>query len=487
MSAAAVTSRQADRSAAPRGGVVAAHELAARAGAQILESGGNAADAAAGVAAVLGVVDPANCGIGGYGGLAVVMDDARGGAMQVDFNAVVPGGFAAMPTSDASGALVSPPAVVSGLCALQARFGRLGAADVWAPAIRIAREGFPVGPDLAAAFRWAVGKHRGLNGAFRSAFLPDGEPPREGQLLRQARLAETLEQVAAHGNGALASGAIAESICATVREAGGCLVPADLAGLDARVAPADRAALRRRAGLGAGSRAMRGEHPLRRAGRAAGRDARRCARRALHRGAHPRAHQRMARAQRALPAAGPRGGADHAPVRGRSRRDARLDDVHARPDLVRLGPPRRGHRDHPQYRRAHLRAPRIRRRAGRPAAPDPGRHAPGRADLRAGHAGRNAHTGHRAAGDRRSRALRDCAGAGPGGRARIGRCAGGRAMPRPRSPRAFRSWGCARFARASISAPRAGSRAPRREWSPCWIRDFRELVHTCIDGAARAG
>ncbi len=239
MAAAQFTSSRAHTGDAPRAGVVAAHELAARAGAEMLESGGNAADAAASVAAVLGVVDPANCGVGGYGGLAVLMDDVRSGAMQVDFNAVVPGTYpAAGRATDAPGALVSPPAVVPGLCALQARFGRLGAGDVWAPAIRIARDGFAVGEDLAAALRWAQGKHRGLNDAFRRVFMAGGEPPRAGQLLRQPQLAQTLERVAAQGGGAMASGAIAESICTTVRESGGYLVPADLAAVEAQVAQA---------------------------------------------------------------------------------------------------------------------------------------------------------------------------------------------------------------------------------------------------------
>ena len=66
----------------------------------------------------------------------------------------------------------------------------------------------------------------------------DGEPPREGQMLRQEQLAQTLEQIAARGNAAFASGAIAQSICATVRESGGCLVPADLAAVEAQVSQA---------------------------------------------------------------------------------------------------------------------------------------------------------------------------------------------------------------------------------------------------------
>lgn len=226
------------------GAVVAAHRLAAEAGAEMLRAGGNAADAAVATAAALAVVDCANCGLGGFGGFAVV-EDATGEAMQVAFNARVPRGFRAGHAADgAAGLRVSPPAVVAGLAALQARLGRARAADVWAPAIRLAREGFAVGKDLERALRWAAKSHGGLNAAFRDAFLPGGEPLREGARLAQPRLAATLERVAAEGAQALRSGAIVDSLCATVAQAGGCLEPADFASLEARVTAAATCAWR---------------------------------------------------------------------------------------------------------------------------------------------------------------------------------------------------------------------------------------------------
>lgn len=225
----------------PRAAIVAAHELAAAAGAAVLDAGGNAADAAVAVAAALAVVDCANCGIGGFGGFAVLDRGDAGPAMQIGFNARVPRAFDCTATQRGPpppGALVSPPAVVAGLAALQGGFGRLPAGDAWASAIRLAREGFPVGKDLAAALRWAAQAHAGLNGAFRDLFFRGGEPLRPGERLVQPRLAQTLERVAAHGAAAMGSGPIVESICRTTREAGGCLEPGDFESLDANLCEA---------------------------------------------------------------------------------------------------------------------------------------------------------------------------------------------------------------------------------------------------------
>ena len=224
-----------------RAAVVAARDLAAQAGATILSAGGNAADAAVATASALAVVDPANCGIGGFGGFAVLDHGDGRGAAQIAFNARVPQAYRPQDdTAGRPGIWVSPPAVVGGLSALHARFGRLKAAQVWAPAVRLAREGFAVGKDLASALRWAKDKHRGLNAAFRHGFFRDGEPLQEGAILVQTRLAETLERVAAEGSAAMKSGPIVASICRTAGEAGGCLAAEDFRLLEAQVEDAAR-------------------------------------------------------------------------------------------------------------------------------------------------------------------------------------------------------------------------------------------------------
>ena len=229
------------RGAAVMGAALAADGIAARVGADLLAAGGSAADAAVAVAAALAVVDPANCGIGGYGGFAVV-DCADGSpATQICFNTAAPvsgGAIAAgrMPP----GAMVAPAAVVAGLSTLQRAFGRLDRRAVWAPAVRLARDGFPVGSGLAAALEWARGRHRGLNAAFQRIFLAHGEPLRAGAILRQPELADSLARIAAEGAAAMQGGDLVRSICNEVRKAGGHLSEHDFSALDATASVAAR-------------------------------------------------------------------------------------------------------------------------------------------------------------------------------------------------------------------------------------------------------
>jgi gamma-glutamyltranspeptidase/glutathione hydrolase len=128
------------------------------------------------------------------------------------------------------GAAVAPPAVVPGLLEAHARFGRLPLGDVLAPAIRLARDGFVVGRDLARE----LGRHREDFGegtgddGIRARFFPGGDPLRVGEQLVQADLAVTLGAVAREGADALCRGQIGEAICAAVTDTGGWLDLEDL-------------------------------------------------------------------------------------------------------------------------------------------------------------------------------------------------------------------------------------------------------------------
>ena len=230
-----------DRSATVRathGAVVAANRLAADAGAQMLRRGGNAADAALAAAAASCVVDPANCGIGGYGGFAVVQTPA-GHVSQIGFNAAVPQCASAGRISrGGAGSRVTPPAVAAGLCTLGRSFGRLGVAAALAPAIDFARGGFRVGPGLAAALARAFATHRGLNEAFRRTFSRDGAPLREGDVLVQAALARTLAAIADGRWPGSAEDRVARSLMHTVNAAGGALATDDFAAPQASVGDA---------------------------------------------------------------------------------------------------------------------------------------------------------------------------------------------------------------------------------------------------------
>jgi gamma-glutamyltranspeptidase/glutathione hydrolase len=221
------------------GVVVTAQQFAADAGAEALRAGGSAADGAVAAAFALCVVDPANCGVGGYGGYLV---HAPPGVepTTVEFNTAVPRRFPPerlrVPGETdphrmvQGGAAVAPPTVVSGLLEAHARFGRLPLERLLAPAITLARDGFPVGRDLAATLARHIDGTGGSVGdaGIRARFFPGGRPLRAGERLVQDDLATTLEAVAQQGVDAVGRGAIAEAICETVAAAGGWLEPGDL-------------------------------------------------------------------------------------------------------------------------------------------------------------------------------------------------------------------------------------------------------------------
>jgi gamma-glutamyltranspeptidase / glutathione hydrolase len=217
--------------------VVTAQQLAADAGRELLVAGGSAVDAAVASAFALCVVDPSNCGVGGYGGF-LVYAPFRAEPVVVAFNTWMPARLdpshlrrpgSAEPVVR-GGLGVAPPAVVPGLLEAHARFGRRTRSEVLAPAISLAREGFPVGRYLA----WALDQHRTHGGAppggdLDSLFYPGGRPLQRGATLVQRDLATTLEAIRDLGPDAVRAGPIAAAICADVAAAGGVLAPDDLA------------------------------------------------------------------------------------------------------------------------------------------------------------------------------------------------------------------------------------------------------------------
>lgn len=218
----------------PHGLIVAAHQAAADAGAGALAAGGTAVDAAVAAGFALCVVDPANCGVGGYGGFLLYAPPA-GAPVRVDFNTWaparldpsllrVPGRIAGFAEGGRS---VAPPAVVPGLLAAHVAFGRLPLAALFEPAIGLAADGFTVGFSTALALRQRFERTGSGDGEFARIFYPDGRPPEHGSRLVQVDLARTLEAISTAGVEAFRSGAIVEAICETVAADGGFLEPAD--------------------------------------------------------------------------------------------------------------------------------------------------------------------------------------------------------------------------------------------------------------------
>lgn len=216
--------------AAGPGIVVSPHHLASEAGAAILDAGGNAVDAAIAANAVLGVVAPETCGIGGdlfalvWDGSRVTCLDASGwagaGADPVELRQA---GHTTIPPFHP--VTVTIPGCVAGWQDLTVRHGRLPLARALEPALGFATEGFPVSQELSEAITARSSTLAGSPGGLE--LLVDGGPPKPGASLVRPTLAATLSMVADSGPPAFYEGPVAGAI---VQAVGGLLTPEDLAG-----------------------------------------------------------------------------------------------------------------------------------------------------------------------------------------------------------------------------------------------------------------
>ena len=216
-------------------GIVAASQpLAARAGVQMLERGGSAVDAAIAANAVLGVTEPQSNGIGGD--LFAMVYDAKTDQLhglnssgwaprQLTPALLASRGITTMPQNGIHS--VTVPGAVAGWDALRTRFGRLSLAVLLAPAIRYADEGFPVS-DVIAAHWSALSEKLRTEAPAAALYLPDGRPPRSGEVFRNPDLARSLRAIARDGINAFYHGDIADAIVTVSREQGGTLDHDDL-------------------------------------------------------------------------------------------------------------------------------------------------------------------------------------------------------------------------------------------------------------------
>jgi gamma-glutamyltranspeptidase / glutathione hydrolase len=218
-----------------RYGVVAAESpLAAQAGAQILARGGNAIDAAVTANAVMGVVEPMMNGMGGD--LFVIVYDAKSGKLY-GLNAsgwspkgltpefLKSKGVTKMPSFGIDS--VTVPGVVDGWTKLLDRFGKLKLDEDLAPAIRYAREGFPV-PEWDAMYWAAAARFLAQNPETARTYLVDGRVPKVGDVFLNEDLARSLEAVAQGGRDAFYRGEIAQRIVDFSKRQGGAMTAEDL-------------------------------------------------------------------------------------------------------------------------------------------------------------------------------------------------------------------------------------------------------------------
>jgi gamma-glutamyltranspeptidase / glutathione hydrolase len=208
--------------------------LASQAGVEILQHGGNAVDAAVAVGFALAVVFPEAGNIGGGGYMVIRMADGRTAAL--DYREVAPLAASRDMYLDAQGNLtdksvVGPlasgvPGAIAGLTTALAKYGTMSLADVMAPAIRYAEQGFVVeGP-----FARSLTSNARLIGQFGGArvFLPDGKPLAVGTRLVQPDLAQTLHRIAEQGAPGFYTGKTAQLIADEMHRDGGIITTEDL-------------------------------------------------------------------------------------------------------------------------------------------------------------------------------------------------------------------------------------------------------------------
>ena len=211
------------------GAVAAAHPLASEAGREVLAEGGNAFDAAVTVSAVLAVVEPFASGIGG-GGFWLLHDSAADDSVMVDGRETAPGASDADMYLDEDGEVdadlsregplaAAIPGSPAAWVHIAETYGSLPLERLLEPAIRHAREGFPVGHAYVRGVDFSQDKLREHGAA--EIFMDDGEVPEEGWILEQPELARTLERLAEGGHEAFYDSELTEAMVSAVQEAGG--------------------------------------------------------------------------------------------------------------------------------------------------------------------------------------------------------------------------------------------------------------------------
>ena len=209
--------------------VAAANPYAAQAGLDMLRAGGSAVDAAIATQAVLGLVEPESSGLGG-GAFLVLFDPATNKVTTFDGRETAPASATPDMFLDANGQVrpkgqvipgglsVGVPGVIAMLEMAHKKYGRLPWAKLFEPAIKLARDGFPIGPKLANTIANDTAAAQ-MPDIKRTFFHADGTPFKQGEIFKSPAYAATLEAIAKHGARAFYSGAIAQSIVDAVQHA----------------------------------------------------------------------------------------------------------------------------------------------------------------------------------------------------------------------------------------------------------------------------
>jgi gamma-glutamyltranspeptidase / glutathione hydrolase len=225
--------------AAHPGAIASAYPLASQAGQAALAKGGNAFDAAVAVSAALAVVEPTSSGLGG-GGFYLLHRQSDGYETMLDAREKAPGAASRDMYLDKAGNPIARASIDGPLAAgipgepaafdyLARHFGKLPLKDSLQPAIRLAREGFPLYARLQSAIRFKRDLLLRSPDAAKVFLTAEGGVPELGSLIKQPDLASTLEAMAAAGAKGFYGGHVAQDLVDGVRAGGGIWTLADLA------------------------------------------------------------------------------------------------------------------------------------------------------------------------------------------------------------------------------------------------------------------
>ncbi|MDR0466026.1 MAG: gamma-glutamyltransferase [Deltaproteobacteria bacterium] len=222
---------------ANKGMVSSSHELASRAGVEIMQKGGNAVDAAVATALALNVVEPYNCGLGG-GGFTMIRFAKTGEVVFLDYREKAPAAATkdmfsserakAEAWSRNGGKAVAVPAFLLGMWEALKKYGAMSFAEVAGPAIRLAEEGFVLRPGQREQFEEAFPFLLKYNNPAELPYLKDGRPLVPGDELKQPKLADALRLIAKKGPKVFYEGEIGKAIVAAVQKSGGNMTMDDL-------------------------------------------------------------------------------------------------------------------------------------------------------------------------------------------------------------------------------------------------------------------
>ncbi len=220
---------QAER--APHAMVASVHELATKAGLEVLKKGGNAVDAAVAVAFALAVVHPEAGNLGGGGYMLVRMADGR--AKTIDYRETAPASshekmFANREEMRVGYKASATPGTVAGMAMAHAMFGKLSWRQVLEPARRLAKLGFPVSQRIELILGLQVPVMKNFPESAK-LFLPNGTALKQGTLLKQTDLARTIERIQKNGAGEFYTGETGKRIAADMAANNGTIRGADLA------------------------------------------------------------------------------------------------------------------------------------------------------------------------------------------------------------------------------------------------------------------